>query len=102
MKTTISNLKLRATWLTPLDDRVVGIIPMVIDILNVVPSVNHHFESLGFFSWAFYDYVDNGVTDYLNTPETLEMLDIIDPYVYRNQRNFKRVPKMMIYASQDE
>src|SRR5688572_24296094 len=45
------------TWTTAaVDKRVVGIVPIVIDMLNVVPSFKHHFAAYGFWAPAVGDY----------------------------------------------
>ena len=39
------------TWTTAaVDKRVVAIVPMVIDLLNIEPSFEHHYRAYGFFA----------------------------------------------------
>ena len=50
------------TWTTAaVDKRVRGIFPIVIDMLNVVPSFKHHFAAYGFYAPAVGDYVSKGI-----------------------------------------
>lgn len=36
------------TWLTPaVDKRVIAIIPIVLDVLNLVKNINHHWQAYG-------------------------------------------------------
>ena len=47
------------TWTTAaVDKRVVAIIPIVIDLLNVEPSFEHHWQAYGFWAPAIKDYVE--------------------------------------------
>jgi PhoPQ-activated pathogenicity-related protein len=46
------------TWTTAaVDERVIGIAPMVIDLLNIVPSFHHHWRCYGEWSPAVAEYV---------------------------------------------
>ena len=39
------------TWTSAaIDNRIIGIAPVVIDLLNLVPSFSHHFKSYGSYS----------------------------------------------------
>ena len=87
------------TWTTAaVDSRVVAIIPMVIDLLNVIPSFNHHYRSYGFWSPAVKDYYDAGLMDQLNTPAYSKMMAVTDPYSYRDRYT---MPKLIINAAGD-
>jgi PhoPQ-activated pathogenicity-related protein len=38
----------RTTWTAAaVDKRIVGIVPMVMPILNIVPNMNHHYQAYG-------------------------------------------------------
>ena len=50
-----------------------AVAPIVIDVVNVIPSMTSHFNSLGFWSDAIKDYVNHRVTDRLLTPEFFEL-----------------------------
>ena len=69
------------TWLVgAVDDRVVAIMPTVIDALNSELITRHHFEAMGFFSSALNDYVNHGLFPHkIGTPEYRAVLDIEDP-----------------------
>ena len=90
-------------WLTPVvDERVVAIIPLVIDALNIEAITRHQYNSYGFFSTAVGDYVRHGLyPDRLGTPEFDEILRIEDPYSYRNRKSLE-IPKYLINASGDQ
>ncbi|HEV2689138.1 MAG TPA: PhoPQ-activated pathogenicity-related family protein [Bryobacteraceae bacterium] len=91
------------TWLVgAVDRRVVAIMPLVIDALNSEAITKHHFEAYGFFSPALKDYVNHGLFPHkIGTPEYRAVLEIEDPYEYRDRRQL-RMPKFMINASGDQ
>ena len=50
------------TWLTgAVDDRVVAIIPLVIDVLNTEDSMKHHFAAYGFWAPNVGNYVEHQI-----------------------------------------
>jgi PhoPQ-activated pathogenicity-related protein len=87
------------TWTTAaVDHRVVAIIPMVIDVLNVIPSFTHHYRSYGFWSPAVTDYFNLGLMDQLNKAAFRNLLSVVDPYSYRDRYT---MPKLIINAAGD-
>ncbi|HLJ44387.1 MAG TPA: PhoPQ-activated pathogenicity-related family protein [Bryobacteraceae bacterium] len=91
------------TWLVgAVDHRVVAIMPLVIDALNSEEITKHQFEAYGFFGPALGDYVRHGLFPHkIGTPEYQAVLNIEDPYVYRDRPQM-RMPKYMINASGDQ
>ena len=88
------------TWTTAVvDKRVVGIAPIVIDMLNVVPSFKHHWEAYGFYAPAVGNYVEHGIMDWQDTPEYQRLIEIVEPYEYRERLT---MPKLMINATGDQ
>ncbi len=88
------------TWTTAIaDERVVAIAPIVIDVLNVGPSFQHHWRAYGEWSPAVEDYVNEGVMDWFGSVEFNRLLDMVDPYSYREMLT---LPKMLINAADDE
>lgn len=88
------------TWTTAaVDSRVVGIAPMVIDVLNVEPSLIGHYNSYGFFAPAVKDYTKERIMDWLGTPEFHRLMQIEDPYEYRARLT---IPKFIITAAGDQ
>ncbi len=50
------------TWMTAaVDDRVVAMMPIVIDVLNVDVSMRHHYSAYGFWAPAIDDYVNHEI-----------------------------------------
>ena len=88
------------TWTTAAtDDRVIAIAPVVIDLLNLVPSFEHHWRNYGFWAPAVGDYVREGVMNWVGTPEFDRMMEITEPYSFR--KNYD-IPKLLINAAGDE
>jgi PhoPQ-activated pathogenicity-related protein len=88
------------TWTTAaVDRRVVAIAPFVIDLLNIVPSFEHHYRAYGFWAPAVGDYVAMGIMDRTDTPEYRALMKIEEPYSYRDRLT---MPKYMINATGDQ
>ncbi len=88
------------TWLTAVaDPRVIAVMPLVIDVLNMDEQMKHHFNAYGFYSQAIQDYVDLKIFDNFDTPEGKELIKIVDPYEYLDRL---AMPKYLINASGDQ
>lgn len=88
------------TWTTAaVDKRVVAIIPIVIDMLNMEPSFIHHWEAYGFYAPAVGDYVSQGIMDWQGTKEYQNLMKIEEPYEYRERLT---MPKFIINATGDQ
>lgn len=87
------------TWLTAaVDDRVEGIVPMVIDMLNIRAQTDWARKVYGTQSEKIHDYVDLGL---VREDETLEMKQLrrwIDPYTYRDRLT---MPKLLLLGTND-
>jgi PhoPQ-activated pathogenicity-related protein len=91
------------TWLVgAIDKRVVAIIPIVINVLDVDATTRHHWEAMGYFSPALKDYVENGlIPAQIGKPGLTEVNRIEDPLNYRDRPSMK-MPKYIINAVGDE
>jgi PhoPQ-activated pathogenicity-related protein len=88
------------TWATAaVDTRVVAIVPAVIDLLNVEPSFDHHYRAYGTYSDAVKDYVEQGIMDWIGTPQFRALMKIEEPYEYRDRLG---MPKLLVNASGDQ
>jgi PhoPQ-activated pathogenicity-related protein len=88
------------TWTTAaVDSRVVAIMPAVIDVLNMRPSMIHHYRAYGFWAPAVGDYVTHGIMDRMNDPRFDKLLALVEPYSYRDRL---AIPKYIINASGDQ
>jgi PhoPQ-activated pathogenicity-related protein len=88
------------TWTTAaVDRRVVAIAPIVIDVLNVDPSMRHHYAAYGFWAPAVHDYVEHDVMSHVGTPQFAALMQIEDPYSYRQRFT---MPKLILCATGDQ
>lgn len=88
------------TWTTAaVDKRVVAIVPLVIDLLNIEPSFIHHWEAYGFYAPAVGDYEAMGIMDWQGTQEYRNLMKIEEPYEYRDRLT---MPKFIINATGDQ
>jgi len=88
------------TWMTgAVDTRIKAMIPLVMDELNFVKNIHHHYRSYGGWTFALNDYYSLNFTSHIDDPVVQQMFDIIDPYVYRDRYTF---PKLVIDAGGDE
>ena len=88
------------TWLTAaVDKRVIAIIPMVIDVLNVKKVLKHHFAAYGFWSPAIRDYANHHILERYQTKAFTQLMELEDPYFYKARIT---IPKYMINATGDQ
>lgn len=88
------------TWTTAaVDKRVTAVIPAVIDLLNLEPSFLHHYKVYGFWAPAVKDYVEAGFMDWIGTPESKKLMEIVEPYSYRERLT---MPKFLVNAAGDQ
>jgi PhoPQ-activated pathogenicity-related protein len=67
-------------WTTAaVDSRVVAIIPVVIDLLNLEPSFDHHYRSYGFWAPAIAEFERAGIMRWAHTPQFEALIGIEDP-----------------------
>ncbi|CAM6102819.1 unnamed protein product [Calypogeia fissa] len=89
-----------AAWVAAaVDDRIVGTIPIVMDVLNFNPNMHHFYQALGGWPLAFKSYYDLNMTARIDTPEFSQLMAIVDPYSYRDRLT---MPKLIISTSNDE
>jgi PhoPQ-activated pathogenicity-related protein len=88
------------TWTTAaVDQRVIAIAPAVIDMLNVEPSFLHHYRAYGDWSDAVKDYTQQGIMNWMGTPQFRALMKIEEPYEYRDRLT---LPKYLLNASGDQ
>lgn len=89
-----------AAWLTAAADRrVVGVVPVVIDTLNVAESAIHGYRAYGSWPAALKSYEKFGIMKWFGTPQISSLLNIEDPYVYRERLT---MPKLIVNAAGDQ
>jgi len=88
------------TWTTAaVDKRVVAIVPIVIDTLNLAKQGSRQFAAYGFFSPAVKDYTDIGLPRWEGTPQLRDLMRIEDPFSYRDRYT---MPKLLINSTGDQ
>jgi PhoPQ-activated pathogenicity-related protein len=88
------------TWLTgAVDQRVVAVVPIVIDVLNVKACKNNHYASYGFWAPAVGDYTRHKIHERSETPRYAEILQIVDPFSYRDRLT---MPKYVVNSAGDQ
>lgn len=88
------------TWTTAaVDKRVIGISPLVIDVLNLRASLDHHYQAYGEFSVALNDYKESRLVEATDLPEYKALLKIEDPYSYLARFT---MPKFIVNAAGDQ
>ena len=89
-------------WTTDLvaavDPRVVGIVPIVYDNLNIAEQIPHQLKIWGKTSEMTTAYNDIGLFDKIQTPAGQKLLQIVDPYFYRGRLT---MPKLFVHATND-
>ncbi len=89
-----------ASWLTAaVDERVIGVVPTVIDVPNVEKSLENHWQTYGFWAPAIGDYVAEGIMAWFGSAQLHGLLHIIDPYEYRDRLT---MPKYIVNAAGDQ
>lgn len=88
------------SWLTSaVDDRVRGIVPLVIDVMNLPEMIEHHWGAYGFWAPAIGDYAGRQLFNWLGSPESRTLREVVDPYLYRDRFT---MPKFIVNAAGDE
>ncbi len=88
------------TWTSAaVDKRVVALIPEVIDLLNIGPSMRHHYRVYGSYSSELDDYAQAGIMLRMKTAQYHNLMKIVEPFEYRDRFT---MPKLIINASGDQ
>lgn len=88
------------TWTTAaVDNRVIGMAPLVIDLLNLEASFEHHFRVYGDWSPAVQDYVNYGIMDWIGSKEFDRLLEFVEPFKFKERFE---MPKLIVNGTIDE
>ena len=88
------------TWLTAASDsRVIAIVPVVIDTLNVESNAEHAYRVYGFWPPALEPYDKMRIMQWIGTSQFEALMQIQDPYSYRDRIT---VPKLIVNATGDQ
>ena len=67
--------------------RVIAVVPFVIDMLNMIPSFEHHYRVYGAWSPAIQDYEKTGIMNWTHTKEYKALMKIEEPFEYRDRKS---------------
>ena len=82
-----------------MDPRVIAMMPVVMDELNFIKNIKHHYRAYGGWSFALHDYTELNFTTEIDNPRTQILMNIVDPFVYRERLT---MPKLVINSGMDE
>ncbi len=87
------------SWLaTAADARIRGVVPRVIDMLNVPAQMPHQLASWGDYSEMLAPYTRPGLPGSVDTDRGRKLLAMVDPYAYRSRLG---VPKLIVLGTND-
>jgi PhoPQ-activated pathogenicity-related protein len=81
------------------DRRVAAVVPVVIDLLNIEASFEHHYRAYGFWAPAIGAYQASGIMRWAGTAELASLLAIEDPFAYRDRLS---LPKFVVNSAGDQ
>jgi PhoPQ-activated pathogenicity-related protein len=89
------------TWLMGAVDpeRVVAIVPIVLDAVNFIEVMHHQYQSYNGWSFALEDYYHQNITGRFDDPNMHKLSQIEDPYFYFDRLT---MPKLVVNAVGDE
>ena len=71
----------------------IAMMPVVMDELNFVKNIHHHYRAYGGWSFALHDYTELNFTSQVDNPRTQVLMNIVDPFAYRERLT---MPKLVI------
>ena len=81
--------------------KILGIIPLVPIVPDIIGEVHRQWQSYNGFTFAFTDYTSVNLTEKMDEPKTKKMFSIIDPQSYFGDR-LAEIPKLVVVTSDDE
>eukprot|EP00936_MAST-01D_sp_MAST-1D-sp1_P001145 g1145.t1 len=78
---------------------VAGIAPIVMDLLNISHNLRHVYRSLGGWSFAMADYIEQNLTATLGSAANTAMWSVLDPQTYTKNLT---MPKLVVDMTGDE
>ncbi|NOX45143.1 MAG: PhoPQ-activated pathogenicity-like protein PqaA type [Caldiserica bacterium] len=81
-----------------LPEEILGIVPMVFDILNIPVQLEHQRDFWGALSPMLSPYVEQGLFEEEGNPRWHQLLWLVDPYSYRHRLT---MPKLIVLGTND-
>ena len=86
-------------WLAAaVDPRVAGVVPRVIDMLDVPAQLPHQLASWGRYSEMLSPYTQPGLPQFVQTPPGQRLIALVDPWSYRARLT---MPKLIVLGTND-
>ena len=85
--------------LASVDTRVVYLVSVVMDLLNIQENLMHQFRAYGGWTFPLQPYWELNVTSYLNHPKFDDLASIMDPFEHRDKLI---LPKLVVNCANDE
>lgn len=79
---------------------ILAIAPLVPIVPDIIAEVHRQWRSYGGFTFAFKDYTEVNMTQYIDGPEFAMATKIMDPMYYGER--LSRIPKVVVLSSDDE
>ena len=80
------------------DERVAGLVPVVIDMLNLTDHMERQMQSYGEYSDMIHDYSERNLIKRMSSEEGRKLAELVDPYYYRDRLT---MPKLIILGTND-
>ena len=74
-------------------------LPQVERVVNVVPSMDHHYAAYGFWAPAVRDYEEQGIMARKNEGAYRDLIRLVDPYYHLDRL---RMPKYIVNSAGDQ
>ena len=89
------------TWMSGVsrDPRIVALVPIVIDVVNVDVTMRNHVEVYGFWSEAVNDYVVHNIMGRWDHPRLLNLYQAVDPFYHLDKLI---MPKYVLNGAGDQ
>ena len=82
-----------STWLTAAaDERIIGFVPIVMDMPNFHPNLKHMYQAYGGWTFAFEDYYAENITKDIDMEWVHELFLACDPYYFFDR--YENIPKV--------
>jgi PhoPQ-activated pathogenicity-related protein len=88
-----------AWMIAAVDPRVEAVVPIVIDVLNLRKSMQHHAGAYGFWATAVGNYFKHNIFQRSAHPRMSQLYEIEDPFNYLDR---VAIPKYVVNASGDQ
>ena len=88
-------------FVAAVDKRVKYMVPIVMDMLNLLENIHHQYKAYGGWTFAFEDYYELNILGNIDSYAMKKMAnEIIDPIIYNDR--WEGTPKLIVNSANDE